>query len=400
MKLKGDAKIYTYEQRKVTNCENYKVFSQGKCDSRQNCIETCYIEKFRDKHFKLPSVDSLVYPDDYPEGHQKSLFFLHEEKKEEQLLINCTEKYEKPDCESIRFNPHFESNKHNSAKELVIDPFFFRIKEGNRLNFNFFQMICSFITLSTILTGLNWPRASNTVIRLVNYFLKEEDRLDLKNLFFLISFLGFFWHAYHIFNETCFTEPEINSRIDFDFLNSNEYIPDLVLCLKHNLNISKGFKSNEEPTGALLEGKTKWLNESYLFDEIIYFDSNMIKQSWSPQHKRSDDNLRIHKWFMHEFKCFTLAYRMNHQSVKNYVINTILKLNFNPELASSNETFLFSAKHAHTNDFSNYYRLDFKAVSRVQYTYYHTYYYDQYQSLANPRLWLYRGHKINVSDFN
>lgn len=411
-KLSKEAKIYTYEQRKVTECEDYEEFSKGACDSRANCVEICYNMKFLEKYHALPRRNSLVYPAAYPEHDQRILFFFHEEQEDEQIWRNCSAQYEKPNCKTFEFYHVFGPDKHNSRdnssqnsnqnevhSELAIDPFFFQVKQGNRLNFNSFQMICSLITLSTIISGLNWPRASNTTIRLVNYFLKEDDRLNLKHLFFLISFLGFFAHASFIFYQTCFTEPEINSRIEYDYSKSNRKIPDLVLCVKHNLSLSDqgfaGFKNNEQQTGQHLEEKTRWLNESYLFREIVFFDSNMNKKVWLPS-EQQPGNLIINKWFMHEFKCFTLVYRVNQQSFKNYVINTILKLNFNSELARQNRSFLFSSKETETNDFSHNYLLNFKAVTRVQYIYYHTYDYDQYQSLANPRLLFNSGHKINV----
>lgn len=261
-------------------------------------------------------------------------------------------------------------------------------------------MICSLITLSTILTGLNWPRASNTAIQLLNYFLKEDDRLNLKHLFFLISFVGFFAHAAFIFNKTCFADSEISSRVDFDYDESNTKIPELVLCVEHGFPASgesfKGFKTNEVPTGQLLEEKTEWLNESYVFREIVYFDLKMTKKVWLPSEKLPD-NIEIWKWFMHDFKCFTLVYRMNDHSIKNFVINTVLKLNFNLDRAKDNQTFIFSSKHQGTNDFSQYYKLSFNAINRVQYTYYQTHQENQYQTLVNPRLWFQKGHRINVS---
>lgn len=400
-KMKKQTKLYTYEQHQVLDCENYEKFSEGKCDSRLNCIDICYNEKFLNNFHGLPRRNSLIYSDAYPKGHKQVLSLYVEDKKDEELWKNCSEEFKKQDCDLINFLHVFEENKVDRSKnELVIDPFFFQIKQGFRLNFNLFQMICSLITLSTILTGFNWPRASNTTIQLLNYFLKEDDRLNLKHVFFLISFLGFFVHAYYIFGQTCLADWEINSRNDFDFGKANTKIPELVLCVKHNLSLSeegfKEFKKNEEPTGALLDEKTHWLNESYLFREIIFFDTDMEKKAWSPPAEKPE-NLQIYRWFMHDFTCFTLRYHMNPGSIKNYVINTILKLNFNPELAKQNRTFIFSSKNTGTNDFSHYYLLNFNAVNRVEYAFYHTMQYNQFQSLVNPRLLFHSGHKINVS---
>lgn len=404
LKMKKNAKIRMYGESMLTECKDYQVLSEGKCDSQKNCIDMCYNEEFLRNFSGFSSFGSLIYFEDYPKGYRKSLSFVQEkhEDQREQILKGCKEKYSDLDCQLTSFYSNLVDIRLDSPEDvLAIDPFFFQIKQGNLLDFNLFQMICSFVTLSTIITGLNWPRTSNTAIKLLNFFLKEEDRLNLKNIFFLISFIGFFGHAYYILQQTCSTDLDINSKIDFDFLNSNKIIPDLVICLEHD----QKFESNEEPTFALLAEKTRWLNETYLFEEIIYFDSNMRKQTWSPASVRSDSplsntqvnkNLEIRKWFMHSLKCFTIAYRMNSGSAKNYVINSILKLKFNPKRAEHNQTFIFSSKHSRTEDFSNYYRLDFKALTRVNYACYRTTYYDQYQTLANPRLWFQRGHKINV----
>ena len=157
------------------------------------------------------------------------------------------------------------------------------------------------------------------------------------------------------------------------------------------------YKRNEVTTGYLLSNKTSWLNESYLFKEITYYDSKMKKTIWKPN-DNLNDNLKISNFFLHNLKCFELNYNMNCKHPKNYAINTILKIKFNPHI--KDENYILVAKEPKNFEFSTFYSIDFKSNTRVSYRYYKSSYYDQYQTLINPKLWFADGYKIkDVSDY-
>lgn len=395
-KLTRNLEFLALEQNSENNCEDYRLWrnrtsDEQWCDSKQSCLERCFNAKFLDKYRKLPSSDTLVHSNNYEEHQKHSLYFDYEHPNEPALMKECEKKFEKQDCKSTQFLSYERADFH-SNNEVQINPFFFQVKQYNILHFNRFQLVCNLLGLSTILVALNWPKLSNTTIKLINYLLKTEDALDLRNLFFFVSFAGFTAHAIYIFRETCLTDVQlISTNYYFDFLNPNLDIPDFVFCLD---TLAK-FEKNEVINGELLAKKTAWLNESYLFEQIFYYNLDMKRQVWKPNSALLD-NVKISPWFMLNLKCFTISYRLNHRHPLNYVINSLIHFKFNSKMAQ-HTAYLFTSKKKNTTDLSKYFLVNFTSVSRVHYTFFETSYNNQYQTLINPKLWFTRGYPINVS---
>ena len=130
-KLKKQTKIFTFRQLKINECKNYDSSGEGECDSQQNCIDQCYRTKFLASFHGLPGRNSVIYPGAYPKGHKKILSLFLDGKEDKELWRNCSETYNISGCQSIVFGNSFEENKFNrTRKELVIDPFFFQVKQG------------------------------------------------------------------------------------------------------------------------------------------------------------------------------------------------------------------------------------------------------------------------------
>lgn len=390
--LTRNREIVTLEKNSESDCEDYhrnQTVGEERCDSQQGCIEKCYNKKFLDKFLKLPS-KSLVHLNDYKEPRKHWLFFDYEHPNEDAFLDECEEKFKKPDCKSITFISH-ERMDFDSDNEIQISPFFLQLKQYNVLDFNLFQLICNLVQLSTIILALNWPKLSNTAVELINHLLKPEDKLNLRNVFFLLSFAGFIAHAIYIFREICLSDLQVSSNYYFDFLSPNFDMPDLVFCLETQAK----FEKNEVITGRLLKEKTRWLDESYLFEEILYYDLDMKLKIWKPGATFSD-NLQIWPWFLLNFKCFTVHYSIDNRHPLNYVINSIIRFKFNSKM-QNHTSCLFTSKKKQTNDMSNYFFVNFTALSRVHYVYFETSYYNKYQTLINPKLWFSSGYPINVS---
>ena len=384
-----------YENGEIS-CGNYGSTKDEKCNSKINCIDKCHNERFLQVFNRLPP-ETLVYLDDYEEFERNHLRFDFNN-SENDTFKECMKRFREKNCKSTIF--YYERNAHSTAnnvsrkKNLKLNLFYPQIKTGNSLKFNLFQMICSFVSLSTIIIGLNWPKFSSTTVKLINFFLKPEDALNFKNLIFLISLLGFSFHSYFIFNETCLGQIQNSSNYIIDFLNANKKIPDLVICLKHN----ETFEKNEIKTGKLLDKKTDWINKSYLFKKIEYYDLKFEKQIWTSSHNKFPKNLNITIFFLHNYKCFSIRYFLNNEHPKNAVTNTILNIKFNHNINFTH--YWFFAKEKDTVDYSSHFYINFKTVSRAHYSYFNSYYYDQYQTLINPKLWFNEGYKIHdVSDY-
>ena len=339
---------------------------------------------------KLPLFKSLIYLDYFEDFQKRSLFYDLENEDNETILENCVQKYPKCDCYIEQFFSDTEYDERlRFGQNVTINLFFLQIRSGSILKLNLFQIICFLVILFTLLTGLNWPKISHFAVFIINFLFRPEEKLNFKNLIFFVSLLGFVLHSYLIFTETMLSSLEISTEYNFNYLSYNKVTPTVVFCLKmKNLTFEKG----EVPTGNLLEEKTKNLNESYLFDQIIFFDQNADKRFWKPNDEQSS-NFKIEFFFLLNYKCYQIVYQMNHEHVRNYIISTILEIRFNRNITHKN--YLFITKLDHTDDFSNNFRLNFRKNYRVYYNRFYNVHHNRYQTLMNPKLWFGTGYKIN-----
>ena len=338
-KLEYNSKIDSLDINYENNCSDYKFNDNEKlCDSKLNCFDKCLNEEFLKAFNKLPR-KTLVYLDDYEEHLQKFLYIDFNKSANDtdwlRLVNKCENKTKEKNCKSTQlFSDSFAgliANNDTAKNDFKVDLFYLQFKIGNKLKFNLFKTICCFVTLSTITIGLNWPKLSATLIKLINFNLKPEDKLNFKNLIFLVSLIGFTLHSYFIFDQTCVKNMQINSDHHFLMSQSNKKIPELVICLKHNAT----FENYEIRTGFLLEEKTNWINKSYLFKQIVYYDLDFKKQIWTSSANFSE-NFKIFKFFLLDYKCFVLQYFLDINHPKNLVINTILHIKFNLNLNHTN----------------------------------------------------------------
>lgn len=257
-------------------------------------------------------------------------------------------------------------------------------------------MVTSILILFTVATSISFVKLSNFFVKIINLFAKKpEDRISLKHSIFLISLMGATYHTYFIFKETVINSFETDIVYKYSFANYNRLIPSIVFCLSIDSNLE--FEPNEIVTGNLMEEKTKDLNESYLFEKIVYFDYNAKKHFWKP-YLNTSSNLKINHFFFLTFKCFQIKYRMNSNHIRNYIINTILEIKFNTATIK-HENYLLITKLSHTDDFSSHLHLPFNQSYRLYFNAFNNSFQNQYQTLINPKLWFQKGYKINDVTF-
>ena len=384
--------LFRIEKNNVLNCTNYS-FDVHRCVSQKECKDKCFINEYLKFYKKLP-FNYPIYCDNFEAFEKRSLFFDENENENTEITSRfkekCKKKFNSKDCKISSFFSNYEDQElKKDSNNYTISLYFEQVKSGQAFKFSVFQLIFLLNLLFTIAIGVSFPNLCNFLVFSINFLLKPEDKLSPKNLIFLFSLIGSSVHVYYLAKETCFGDLYINIDLQLSYLLSNDKIPNLLFCLKHDLK----FRENELLTGNLLDKKTEHLNESYLFKEIQYYDLNAIKQFWTPKNKKISENFRIEYFFLLDFKCFEIRYKMNSNHINNGNILSILKIQFNQNIA--HQRFLFTSKLNSTFDFSEYYNLNVKDSSRIYFSYYSLTYYNRYQTLTNPSLWLSNGFKIN-----
>lgn len=337
-------------------------------------------------------VGSVVYTDYFEAFQKRSLFFDFDNAKVNQTILDaCTKKFEKADCTVSRFHLATDYEPGLRFKDnFTIGLFFLQIQVGQIMKFDLFSMSVIMMFLYAVLTGLSWPKLSHSLVNLINLVFKPQEKLNFRNLILLVSLLGSIGHTWFVLRETLIKSVEISAIYEFEFLNYNKVVPTSVICLDYNLTLDEG----ELLTGNLLEQKTSHLNLSYLFKEIIYYDQNAVKRHWTPRTKYEySSNLVLDHFFFLNYRCHQIRYRMPNEHVRNYLINTILQVKFNPNV--THEHYLLLMKLDQTDDFSSHFILSFKNNFRLFFNAFNNIHYNQYQTLTSPRLWFRSGYAIN-----
>ena len=180
--LKKNIEIKLMEGHNTINCKNYTLESDGLCNSKQHCIDKCVNEKFVKIFDKLP-LKSLVYLDDYEDYQQKYLYFDFENTENDTFHNECEKKFNEMDCDSVHFEgDEFVEFSTKKNDHLRISLFPNRITHGSNLKFSLIQMIFVFFDLSTIVTGLNWPKISRFLVYSLNYIcrLKPDESFNFR----------------------------------------------------------------------------------------------------------------------------------------------------------------------------------------------------------------------------
>lgn len=307
------------------------------------------------------------------------------------IVKECKEKFPLKDCKRFEFISNFNESEYTEQDEasssFVISFFLEQIKQGTTFKYSIFHLMFQFALLYTTLIGISFPQILNFLTKLINSVLKAEDRLSTKNLIFLCSLIGATLHSYYLVQEIFNSELYINIDLQLNYFAANERIPNLLFCLKHHLK----FRRNEFVTGHLLDQRTSHLNETYLFKEITYYDLKATKRVWSAENNKTTENFQFSKFFILNYKCIELRYRMNSENFKNGNILTILELRFN----NISEGFLFSSQLNGTGDLGDDYWLSTGESSRIYFQYLKMVRAESYEVLRRPRLLFQTGYRIN-----
>ena len=179
--LKKNLEIRMIEEHNAANCMNYTLKSNGLCDSRQHCVDKCVIENFTKIFDKLP-LKSLIYLDDYKDYEKTHLYFDFENIQIDTYLNECENKFNKTDCDSVSFKADGINEFSSKKNHLTINLFPNLFIRGSNLKFTLIGMIFVFFNLSTIVTGLNWPKISRFIVYALNYIcrLKPDESFNFR----------------------------------------------------------------------------------------------------------------------------------------------------------------------------------------------------------------------------
>ena len=402
--LKPSSKLILIENKRLSDCKDYSI-KKDDCDSRDNCIDLCYMNNYltRISINKLPS-NLVIYSNYFNESYKKQIHFdfratstQHEDKK---ILEECESKYLQ-DCTNSKVDyqkvplyeipMHIESLKGNLSLNLYFD----RTTTSEEFIRNPLDFALDLLTLASILIGINLPLFISFLIKkLSEHFNKIK---KVKNYLFLFYLIGFFIHFNIIIDETLHSLKVVNYAYRFNYLKSNEHIPNLIFCLNYNLT----FRRNLKLTGHVLDQQLRHINYSYLFDEITYFDSNLNNKVWNSKKLNAtnhthyiqiDKNLKIIYFFFLDYKCFEIIYKIDFNNYKNSIINDIMKIKLNNK---TQKKLVFNSKLDATDDFNDYIDLYTSLSYKITFEYFNIKQKNLYQNFANPMLFFKKGYPIN-----
>lgn len=396
-KFKINFKLKVRETKRLTYCRDYSM-EEDNCDAQGHCIERCYTDNYLRLNGRLPP-NHIVYSTYYNETDKKAIYFdLKSANKSEEIMSKCRSKYKLADCTSVAIDynqiPFYENQQPiKSLNENSLNLYFDR--EINSLNpkLNELDVCLDLLTLASILIGINLPLLISYLIRkLSHHFTKIK---IIENYLFIFYVLGFVVHFKSIIDDTFFSALPVDFVYKFNYLRSNEHIPNLIFCANFNFTHRK----NERITGHLLDQRFSYINYSYVFEEIAYFDENLNEKFWRPGEERGDfghskqinNNIKITYFFLLRYKCFEISYKINFKNYKNTMLNTIMKIKLNDK----HDKLIFNLKMNDTDDFNDYFDLYTRLSYRINFEYFYMSSFDLYQKVANPLLFFKKGMLID-----
>lgn len=402
--LATNYKLKTVENINIFNCKDYRQEIDG-CTSMQSCRDICYLNAFSSSKGNMLPAYYVVYRDYFDSEKRKQLRFDLANNIDKKIMNECDKKYEKQDCRSIKIKknevPLYEKPKSIKAtnENISINLYFTRHIHAKKIILNHFEFALDLLTLASILIGINLPLFLSFIFRKLSFRYRKISFLE--NYLFIFYVIGFFWHFKTILVDTFYSEPHVDYLYRFNYLQSNRILPNFLFCLEINPTVPR----NRRLTGFLLDKQFKHINFSFIFSEIVYYDSNFNKQIWISNSNNSstsnsyfekiDTNINLKYFFFLSFKCFELFYRLNYDNHKNSLVNNILKIRLNKNL----NKLIFNLKQNDTDDYNDYVDINPSFSYKINLEHYYISSFNIYQKILNPLLLFFKGYPINDASF-
>ena len=157
---------------------------------------------------------------------------------------------------------------------------------------------------------------------------------------------------------------------NFSYLEPNKHLPILVFCIDHKVDIDK----YPTMTGHDLDEMANWIDQKYVFEKIVYFDENYKEFSWYPN-QTLPENLNLSYFFINQYKCFEVRYRLNPFDIYSSYVFNILRVELNRQIA----TYLFSFRSRDSPNLIDYYEFRANVSYYLNFDFMHEEFSDQFQ---------------------
>lgn len=119
---------------------------------------------------------------------------------------------------------------------------------------------------------------------------------------------------------------------------------------------------------------TNRIDQKYVFEKIVYFDENYKEFSWYPN-QTLPENLNLSYFFINQYKCFEVRYRMNPFDIYSSYVFNILRVELNRQIA----TYLFSFRSRDSPNLIDYYEFRANVSYYLNFDFMHEEFSDQFQ---------------------
>lgn len=380
-------KKVTKQVRNHERCENYDKNSY--CDSSQNCLEKCYLIKFAEKY---NSIQFSRIPIQAQYFKQKDIKFNLSIKIDKKIIEKCKKLYQLKECDETYITSHDNEigevfTKHNN--NLVLNTNFEHNIITNIQITNPFELIFHILTLCSVLFGLSVPNIVFFIIGLTKFNVSNFK--FFKKFLFILSLVGFSAHVFLISKDILYSDliPEYSSN--FDFLETNKNLPILIFCVPHNIDLDNG----PTLTGRKLYDRTSFINATYVFEKITYYDLNYKENNWYPN-ETEPENLNLDFFFINRYKCFEIHYKLEPRNIYGSYVHNILRVFVN----SSFDQYLLTYRANNSYNLIDYYYLNKSMTYFFNFEFMHEIFSDRFQKLRNPMLLFKKNLKENdVKDY-
>ena len=373
---------------RTESCLNYHERVELKCTTKENCINDCILETFRNRFNRTPP-HVVINENTYPLV-KHSRFSLVNAAELADLKEECKRKFPEPDCHSVAYsNDQFGVPTIDRDGKIKLFIYFStRITETKKSN-DSLGVGVNISTLYSILIGLSFPLILNLFYKLFNRnsLFKSMKRTAfgyLSVLRILITLAFFIYYLRIVVSDSIYNQVYsfyIENQLD------NLSFPVVGLCVKYMPNKTVP----NDLTGHQLNELTSQLTVKSVIEKIKYINQTNEENEWRPGEQLNASDLEIDYSYYMELKCIELDYKLNVKKIELNKFNEGLKIRLRPELAS---TYYYYTKANKNSTFSRFHKLDHNQSYLIYFERVAISSKDIFQSFKNPLHWIITGHKV------
>ena len=290
---------------KTSNCADYSEKTNSKCSNRKHCIDQCINRKFYEKHGSL-TIYSVIDKDELESDYNLTQIKFNET-KDSTIETDCTNTFNRPDCNDVLFEESLEYTCRLSYYYLPIKLNYENLEE-KEFEQSSFKLFLDLINLLSIFFDLRVIGILLIALSNLKRFLKLKWYKVFKILVIVVCSIMSLLNNIMVFQ----------SIIEGDLIK-NEYftkldkynLPNSIFCFEYD---DSKIDKNTKITGEHLNKLTSDLTFKNVFKQIIYFNKthekylNMNKLNTTTNSNfYSNSEISIAHFYYLDLKCFEIV---------------------------------------------------------------------------------------------